>query len=73
MYIYTERPPCTSCQNVIDQFSKEYPDIDIRVTWGKNGRVYIDTSKGYVDPDVSKYQESKWANDQLPDFIRKRK
>ncbi|WP_344103034.1 deaminase domain-containing protein [Nocardiopsis rhodophaea] len=71
--IYTERPPCTSCQNVIDQFVDKYPNVDVRVTWGENERVYVDTSDDYVDPDYEKYNDQGWADDQLPDHIRRKK
>ncbi|WP_076893414.1 deaminase domain-containing protein, partial [Burkholderia pseudomallei] len=29
--LFTERPPCTSCSNVIQQFQNKYPNIKINV------------------------------------------
>ncbi|WP_204103859.1 MULTISPECIES: deaminase domain-containing protein [Spirulina sp. CCY15215] len=29
LYLYTERKPCESCENVIEQFQQQYPKIEI--------------------------------------------
>ncbi|MDA2808546.1 deaminase domain-containing protein [Nocardiopsis suaedae] len=68
--IYTERPPCTSCQSVVDQFIEQYPGVEVRVTWGQDSRVYRDTSSDYTDPDSSRYSDSDWYEDQLPDYMK---
>ncbi|WP_226294034.1 deaminase domain-containing protein [Aquimarina algicola] len=33
--LFTERPPCNSCSNVIDLFSKKYPLIDVEIIHNK--------------------------------------
>lgn len=51
--IFTERPPCVSCTNVIQkQFSKLFPNVEVRVFHGngaiatyKDGVVYVDQVK----------------------------
>src|SRR5690606_20182638 len=55
--IYTERPPCTSCQNVIDQFIDAYPGIEVRVARGRSRRGHKDTGEGGVDPEADRYTE----------------
>ncbi|MBB4932252.1 hypothetical protein F4561_003072 [Lipingzhangella halophila] len=32
--LYSERRPCPSCDGVIEQFEREFPNIDVNVTWG---------------------------------------
>ncbi|MCC3318095.1 deaminase domain-containing protein [Nocardia africana] len=33
--LYTERPPCDSCLNVIEQFKHKYPGVEVVVTYGE--------------------------------------
>ncbi|MGB5771363.1 MAG: deaminase domain-containing protein [Crocosphaera sp.] len=33
LYLYTERKPCESCQEIIQQFQAKYPKISIEVFW----------------------------------------
>ncbi|MFC7328068.1 deaminase domain-containing protein [Marinactinospora rubrisoli] len=70
--LYTERPPCSSCRRVITQFRAQFPQVDIKVTWGQNNVVALDTRRGYVDPYTSRYdaednpQDKLWVINQLP-------
>lgn len=32
--LHTERPPCTSCSDVIEQFEQEFPNVEVNVTYG---------------------------------------
>lgn len=73
--LYTERPPCDSCQSVIDQFIAKYPGIDIKVKWGKGNIVAIDSEKEYKDPNSGIYDSDnpshkKWVIEQLPETTR---
>ncbi|TQN30188.1 putative deaminase of polymorphic toxin system [Haloactinospora alba] len=74
--MYTERPPCISCQNVVDQFISKYPGIDIKVTWGERNIIAIDSSSDYKDPNIGFYNsddpyDKKWVIEQLPETARK--
>jgi The BURPS668_1122 family of deaminases len=33
LYLYTERQPCESCNNVLRQFEEKFPNIKITVFW----------------------------------------
>ncbi len=33
LYLYTERKPCESCQEIIQQFKAKYPKISIEIYW----------------------------------------
>jgi hypothetical protein len=33
LYLYTERKPCESCQNIVEQFKAKFPQIHITIFW----------------------------------------
>ncbi|MEB3228390.1 MAG: deaminase domain-containing protein [Synechocystis sp.] len=33
LYLYTERKPCKSCEQVLQQFSQKFPNIEVRLEW----------------------------------------
>jgi len=33
LYLYTERQPCKSCVEIIQQFEKKFPNIEIEIFW----------------------------------------
>jgi hypothetical protein len=43
--LLTERPPCASCSNVIQQFQEKYPNIKIHVL-DNGGKVVPPTKRG---------------------------
>ena len=43
--LFTERPPCDSCSNVIDMFRNKYPNITLNV-FDNNGVLIPPTKKG---------------------------
>jgi hypothetical protein len=36
VYLFTERPPCASCRNVIEQFRQQFPNIRLNVNYLDN-------------------------------------
>ena len=42
--LLTERAPCVSCSNVIDQFKAKYPNISVNV-FDNNGKLISPTKK----------------------------
>ncbi len=36
LYLYTELPPCISCQNIFIEFSWNFPNIVLDITYGNN-------------------------------------
>ncbi|MBQ0922276.1 DUF637 domain-containing protein, partial [Hydrogenophaga aromaticivorans] len=43
--LLTERAPCASCSNVIDQFKAKYPNVTVNV-FDNNGKIILPTKKG---------------------------
>jgi filamentous hemagglutinin len=33
LYLYTERKPCESCQQVLQQFNQKFPNIEVELEW----------------------------------------
>ena len=65
--LFTERPPCRSCTNVIEnQFTSLYPNVEVRLYHG-NGEVTVYKGSSANSVKVSSNNDMQWpASPDLP-------